>query len=329
MKFVDEATLSVQAGNGGSGACSFRREKYVPFGGPDGGDGGDGGDVILQASPDFNTLIDFRYVREIKAEHGEAGRSRQQTGRCGETCLVKVPVGTLIFDALTNELLGDLAEADRTLLVAKGGRHGLGNLRFKSSTNRAPRRTTPGQPGEKRALRLELKLLADAGLLGLPNAGKSTLLRAISSAQPKVADYPFTTLYPSLGTVKFNDTRSMVVADIPGLIEGASQGAGLGFQFLRHLSRNHFLLHVVDVLPLDGDPLTHIMKINHELHEFNPELAAKPQWIILNKVDATNDEELKQLESSIRATYPDFPIFKISALTGQGISSLISAMSAI
>lgn len=326
MKFVDEATLIAQAGNGGAGSRSFRREKYVPFGGPDGGDGGDGGDVYLQAEPALNTLIDFRYIRSVKAGHGGIGLGRQMTGRNGETIYVRVPVGTIVKDAETGDHLGDLTEAGQTLLVAKGGRHGLGNIHFKTSTNRAPRKCTPGQPGEARTLALELKLLAHIGLLGLPNAGKSTLLRAISSARPKVADYPFTTLHPNLGTVKLPSGNSIVVADIPGLIEGASEGAGLGFQFLRHLSRNHLLLHVVDVVPMTESPLKNIQMIQQELRQYDPALAEKPQWFVLNKIDCLDELALADVRKEIEAAYPTSKLFEISALTGLGIKQLCSAI---
>lgn len=253
MKFVDEATIRVVGGDGGDGCMSFRREKFIPFGGPNGGDGGDGGSVYLVADEAYNTLIDFRYKRHHEAKRGSKGQGSQCTGKSGDDLLVKVPVGTTVYDADTEELIGDLVEHNQSLLVARGGFHGLGNLRFKSSTNRAPRQTTPGTPGEKRNLRLELKVLADVGLLGLPNAGKSTFIRAVSAAQPKVADYPFTTLHPYLGVVRIEEYRSFVVADIPGLIEGAAEGAGLGVHFLKHLARTRLLLHIVDVAPEEGD----------------------------------------------------------------------------
>jgi GTPase len=327
VKFVDEATLVVQAGNGGAGSRSFRREKYVPFGGPDGGDGGDGGHIYLQADPTINTLVDFRYMRIVKAEHGGGGQSRQMTGRGGETKIIPVPVGTIVIDAETDEHLGDLVKPGEVLLVAEGGRRGLGNMRFKTSTNRAPTKCTPGKPGECRSLKLELKLLAHIGLLGLPNAGKSTLLRAISSARPKVADYPFTTLHPSLGTVKLPSGQSIVVADIPGLIEGASTGAGLGFLFLRHLTRNHLLLHVVDAVPMVDTPLQNIQTIQRELAEFDPELAEKPQWIILNKIDCLDSEAIASLKLELQTAYPNSKLLDVSALTGQGIDQLLQALS--
>src|SRR3990167_4505981 len=268
MKFIDEAIIEVKAGDGGNGCLSFRREKYVPRGGPDGGDGGDGGSVYLVADENVNTLVDFRYQKRFEAERGHNGEGRQKTGKSGEDLVVKVPVGTLIYEADTHELIGDLTYHNQKLCVAKGGFHGLGNTRFKSSINRAPRKTTHGTPGDQRKLHLELKLLADVGLLGLPNAGKSTLIRAISDAHPKVADYPFTTLHPSLGVVRMELGRSFVVADIPGLIEGAAEGAGLGNQFLKHLARNRLLLHLVDILPVDGsNPVDNVRIIDKELEK--------------------------------------------------------------
>lgn len=324
MKFVDEATIRVVAGDGGDGCLSFRREKFIPFGGPNGGDGGDGGSVYLVADEAYNTLIDFRYKRNHEAKRGSKGQGSQCTGKSGDDLWVKVPVGTTVYDADTDELIGDLVEPNQSLLVARGGFHGLGNLRFKSSTNRAPRQTTPGTPGEKRNLRLELKVLADVGLLGLPNAGKSTFIRAVSAAQPKVADYPFTTLHPYLGVVRIEEYRSFVVADIPGLIEGAAEGAGLGVHFLKHLARTRLLLHIVDVAPDDGtDPVADIQAVVHELEKFSPELAAKERWLVLNKIDKLAEPErepvCKHITQSLGWTGP---VFQISALARQGTELL-------
>ena len=292
MKFVDEAIIKVKAGDGGNGIVSFRREKYIPKGGPDGGDGGDGGSVYLEADRGLNTLVDFRTSRYFEAERGENGRGRNQTGRSGEDLVIPVPVGTEVYDEETGELIGDLTEPGQRLKVAQGGFHGLGNTRFKSSVNRAPRQCTQGTPGEGRTLRLELKLLAVVGLLGLPNAGKSTFISAVSSARPKVADYPFTTLHPNLGVVRVDPTRSFVVADIPGVIEGAAEGAGLGIQFLKHLSRTRLLLHLVDIAPADGsDPVEAVRTIEHELARFSPELADRPRWLVCNKIDLLPEAE--------------------------------------
>lgn len=286
MKFVDEVNVKVIAGDGGNGCLSFRREKYIPRGGPNGGDGGDGGSVYLVADSNLNTLVDFRHVRTFSARRGENGGSKNCTGAKGDDILVSVPVGTLTYDVETNELIGDIAEHGQKLLVAQGGFHGLGNTRFKSSTNRAPRQTKPGTPGEMRELRLELKLLADVGLLGYPNAGKSTFIRAVSSARPKVADYPFTTLHPNLGVVSIAAHRSFVVADIPGLIEGAAEGQGLGIHFLKHLARTRLLLHIVDIAPLDDfDPADAAGKLLAELDKFDPQLAQRPRWLVFNKTD--------------------------------------------
>lgn len=293
MKFVDEAEIVAEAGRGGSGALSFRREKYIERGGPDGGDGGHGGSVYLQADPGLNTLVDFRFQPRYRAQAGQAGQSRNCTGRGGDDLIVKVPVGTTVIDVDTEELIADLKDPDQPVMVAKGGFHGLGNTRFKSSTNRAPRKTTKGTPGEIRKLQLQLRLVADVGLLGLPNAGKSTLIRAVSAATPKVANYPFTTLVPNLGVVSLGMERSFVMADIPGLIEGASEGAGLGFRFLKHLSRTRLLLHLVDVLPMDQeDPVETAVKIAAELAKFSPTLAAKDRWLVLNKIDIIEPEAL-------------------------------------
>ncbi|MGL5461547.1 MAG: Obg family GTPase CgtA, partial [Aeromonas veronii] len=286
MKFVDEVQIRVDAGDGGNGCVSFRREKYIPNGGPDGGDGGDGGDVYLIADENLNTLIDYRFERFHAAERGENGQSANCTGRRGKDKILRVPVGTRATDEDTGELLGDLTHHEQKLLVAKGGFHGLGNTRFKSSVNRAPRQKSNGTPGEVRTLKLELLLLADVGMLGLPNAGKSTFIRAVSAARPKVADYPFTTLVPNLGVVRGENSRSFVIADIPGLIEGAAEGAGLGIRFLKHLERCRVLIHLVDICPVDGsDPAENAVTIVKELEKYSPELAGKPRWLVFNKMD--------------------------------------------
>jgi GTP-binding protein len=283
----------VFAGNGGNGCLSFRREKFVPRGGPDGGDGGDGGSVIMEADEGLNTMVDYRFVRSYRAQNGESGKSRNCTGKGGDDLVLRVPVGTTIIDEDTAEVLGDLSEHGQRLVVAQGGWHGLGNARFKSSTNRAPRQTSSGTEGEQRSLKLELKVLADVGLLGLPNAGKSTFIRAVSAARPKVADYPFTTLVPNLGVVKVDSHRSFVVADIPGLIAGASDGAGLGIRFLKHLTRNRILLHLVDMAPVDGsEPADAAVAIVQELERFSPTLASRPRWLVLNKTDLVPEGEL-------------------------------------
>lgn len=324
MKFVDEAEIRVHAGKGGDGCLSFRREKFVPFGGPNGGDGGDGGSVYLVADSNLNTLVDFRYQRVFHAENGQSGMGSECTGKSGDDLYIKVPVGTLIYDVDTEECLGDLVTAGETLCVAKGGFHGLGNTRFKSSVNRAPRQTTKGTPGEARRLRLELKLLADVGLLGLPNAGKSTLIRAVSAAKPKVADYPFTTLHPNLGVVRVGQYRSFVIADIPGLIEGAAEGAGLGIQFLKHLMRTRVLLHVLDVAPIDGeDPIESAQAIVGELQKFSPELAEKERWLVLNKIDLLNPDEVDAVcDRVIKGLDWHGPVFKIAALEKEGTQEL-------
>jgi len=296
MKFVDEADIRVEAGDGGSGTVGFRREKYIPKGGPDGGDGGDGGCVYLEADENLNTLIDFQFERFHRAERGKNGQGSDCTGRKGEDLILKVPVGTRASDKETGESLGDLTVHGERMKVAQGGFHGLGNARFKSSTNRAPRQKTHGSPGEIRHLALELMLLADVGLLGLPNAGKSTFIRSVSAAKPKVADYPFTTLVPNLGVVRLDSQASFVIADIPGLIEGASEGAGLGIQFLKHLERCRILLHLVDIMPSDGsDPVENALTIVNELETFNPKLAAKPRWLVFNKIDLMLEEEADAL----------------------------------
>ncbi len=324
MKFVDEATISVFAGKGGNGCLSFRREKYIPKGGPDGGDGGDGGSVILQADDAINTLIDYRYQRQYRAKSGESGRGRNCTGAKGEDMVLQVPVGTSVVDIDTEEVLGDLTEVGQTLVVAQGGFHGLGNTRFKSSTNRAPRQTTPGSEGESRNLRLELKVLADVGLLGLPNAGKSTLIRAISAAKPKVANYPFTTLVPNLGVVRVEAHKSFVVADIPGLIRGAADGAGLGIRFLKHLVRTRLLLHVVDMQPYDGStPAQAVADIAAELEHFSPTLAGRPRWLVLNKLDLFPGEEREQVCADlIEALGWEGPVYQVSAMANEGLEVL-------
>ena len=320
MKFVDEAKIKVDAGDGGNGCIGFRREKYVPRGGPDGGDGGDGGDVYLQADENLNTLIDFRFVRFYAAERGENGRTRDCTGSRGKDLTIPVPVGTRARDDDTGEVLGDLTKHGQKLMVAKGGFHGLGNARFKTSTNRAPRQKTDGTPGEVRNLQLELLLLADVGMLGLPNAGKSTFIRSVSAARPKVADYPFTTLIPNLGVVSMGAGRSFVIADIPGLIEGASEGAGLGTRFLRHLERCRVLLHMVDLLPADGsDPAENAVVIIEELTKHSPKLASKPRWLIFNKTDLLLEEEAQEVMERVKSALEwDGPVYKIAAISKTG-----------
>lgn len=329
MKFVDEATIDIKAGDGGNGCVSFRREKFIPMGGPDGGDGGDGGSVYLVADANLNTLADFRYERRFAAGRGENGRGRNCTGKKGDDREIRVPVGTLVYAEDTGELLEDLVESGQRALVARGGFHGIGNARYKSSTNRSPRQSKPGTPGEQRALRLELKLLADVGLLGKPNAGKSTLIRAISSARPKVADYPFTTLYPNLGVVRVEAHRSFVVADIPGLIEGAAEGAGLGIQFLKHLSRTGLLLHLVDVAPPEGDPVEDVQAIVRELQRFSAELGERERWLVLNKIDLLPEAEREACCADILARlHWTGPVFEISAAAEQGTQALVYAIMA-
>jgi len=326
MKFVDEAEIKVEAGDGGNGCISFRREKYVPFGGPDGGDGGDGGSVYLAASNNMNTLVDFRYNPTHRAGKGEKGGSGNCTGKRGDDLYVPVPTGTVVYDAETGEMLGDLTREGDTLLVAQGGFHGLGNTRFKSSTNRAPEKSTPGSAGEKRLLALELKLIADVGLLGLPNAGKSSLIRAVSSAKPKVADYPFTTLRPNLGVVRVDNNRSFVMADIPGLIEGAAEGAGLGMQFLKHLSRTGLLLHLIDVAPYESEeePVEAAVKIIGELEKWGDGLDEKPRWLVLNKIYRLPPEDVEEhCQAIVDGLEWDGPVFKISALQGEGLRELL------
>src|SRR6266850_7498957 len=329
MKFVDEAMLKVQAGNGGRGCVSFRREKFVPFGGPDGGDGGLGGSVYLKAVEGMNTLADFRISRTYRGQNGESGSGNDCTGHGGDDIYVPVPVGTVVSDRDTGEQLGDLAAEGQTLLVAKGGKGGWGNTRFKSSTNRTPRKSGLGLPGEKRELMLELKLIADVGLLGLPNAGKSTLIRAVSAARPKVADYPFTTLHPNLGVVDVGEHRSFVMADIPGLIEGAAEGAGLGIRFLKHLQRTRVLLHLVDIAPVDpdADPVRDARAIVAELKKFDKELAAKPRWLVLNKRDLMPDDEAeKRARAIVRSLRFRGPHFLVSGATGRGTKELAEAV---
>ena len=318
MKFVDEASIEVFAGKGGNGCVSFRREKYIPRGGPDGGDGGDGGSVILEGSASLNTMVDYRFTRKFRAQNGESGKGRNCTGKAGEDVVLPVPLGTTIIDEDTEEVLGDIREAGDRLTVAQGGFHGIGNTRYKSSINRAPRQFSEGTPGESRRLKLELKVLADVGLLGLPNAGKSTFIRSVSAATPKVADYPFTTLVPNLGVVKVDAYRSFVVADIPGLIEGASEGAGLGIRFLKHLTRNRILLHLVDVAPFDeGDPAEAAASIARELERFSPTLSARPRWLVLNKIDLVDSETLaERRQAIIEALDWQGPVYEIAAING-------------
>lgn len=318
MKFVDEASIEVFAGKGGNGCVSFRREKYIPRGGPDGGDGGDGGSVILEGSPSLNTMVDYRFTRKFRAQNGESGKGRNCTGKAGEDVVLPVPLGTTIIDEDTEEVLGDIREAGDRLTVAQGGFHGIGNTRYKSSINRAPRQFSEGTPGESRRLKLELKVLADVGLLGLPNAGKSTFIRSVSAATPKVADYPFTTLIPNLGVVKVDAYRSFVVADIPGLIEGASEGAGLGIRFLKHLTRNRILLHLVDVAPFDeSDPAEAAASIARELERFSPTLSARPRWLVLNKIDLVDSETLaERRQAIIKALDWQGPVYEIAAING-------------
>ncbi|TLU67310.1 Obg family GTPase CgtA [Thalassotalea litorea] len=324
MKFVDEVEIRVEAGDGGNGCVSFRREKYVEFGGPDGGDGGDGGDVYLIADENLNTLIDYRFERFHSATRGENGKSRNCTGKGGSDLILKVPVGTRAIDEDTGEQIGDLTHHKQQLMVAKGGWHGLGNTRFKSSTNRAPRQKTNGTPGEIRNLKLELLLLADVGLLGLPNAGKSTLIRSVSAAKPKVADYPFTTLVPNLGVVRLNAQRSFVIADIPGLIEGASDGTGLGIRFLKHLERCRVLLHLVDVLPADeSDPAENAQTIINELEQYSEELAGKPRWLIFNKLDLLLEDEAEEVMNRVIEKLDwQGEVLKISAFNREGTKEL-------
>ena len=327
MQFIDEATITVQAGNGGSGCLSFRREKYIERGGPDGGNGGDGGDVYLIGDESLNTLIDFQYQPQYRAKKGENGGGRNKTGAGGDSIFIKVPIGTTVVDEDTQEILYDIEKVGEKALVARGGRRGVGNAAFKSSTNRSPRQTTPGEPGEYRSLRLQLKLIADVGLLGRPNAGKSTLISRVSAARPKIADYPFTTLTPSLGIVKVALDSSFVMADIPGLIEGASEGVGLGTRFLRHVARCKVLLHLVDVNPEDAsDPVTNISMIEEELARYSPYLIQRPIWIILSKIDQLQADEVENLIERIKISHPGREIEMISSHAGQGIDVLLNKL---
>ena len=329
MKFIDEATISVLAGKGGDGSASFRREKFIPKGGPDGGDGGHGGTIYAVADRNLNTLIEFRYTRIFKAQHGENGRGAQCYGKGGEDTIIRVPVGTVITDVESGEPVADLDRDGARATLAQGGKGGIGNVHFKSSINRAPRQHTKGEPGEERQLHLELKVLADVGLLGMPNAGKSTFIRAVSAARPKVADYPFTTLYPNLGVVRVAHDKSFVIADIPGLIEGAAEGAGLGHQFLRHLQRTRQLLHLVDISPVwDGaDPVHDARAIVEELRKYDEALYQKPRWLVLNKVDMLDEEEREKNVAKFLQSYDwDGPVFAISALTGEGCDKLTYAI---
>ncbi len=329
MKFVDEAEIKVEAGDGGNGCVSFRREKYIPKGGPDGGDGGDGGDVYIVATENVNTLVDFRYHSVHRAESGEKGQAKNCRGKRGQDSIINVPPGTQVHDSDTQEKIGDLIHLGETLLVAKGGFHGLGNTRFKSSVNRTPLQSTEGTHGERRLLKLELKLIADVGLLGVPNAGKSSLIRAVSAARPKVANYPFTTLYPNLGVVRIDDSRSFVMADIPGVIEGAADGAGLGLQFLKHLARTKLLLHLVDIMPYETmqDPIDSIKNIVDELTRWSADLAEKPRWLVFNKIDRLSEEEAKQRCAAIvKELAWQGPVYEISAINRKGVSELSYAV---
>ncbi|AVB28903.1 Obg family GTPase CgtA [Proteus mirabilis] len=324
MKFVDEAKILIVAGDGGNGCVSFRREKYIPKGGPDGGDGGDGGDVYMVADENLNTLIDYRFTKSYRAERGENGQSRDCTGKRGQDITINVPVGTRARDLATGEIIADLTVHGQKQMVAKGGFHGLGNTRFKSSVNRAPRQRTMGTPGESREVLLELMLLADVGMLGMPNAGKSTFIRAVSAAKPKVADYPFTTLVPSLGVVRMDSHQSFVVADIPGLIEGAADGAGLGIQFLKHLERCRVLLHLIDIDPIDGsDPVENAKIIISELEKYSDKLAQKPRWLVFNKVDLLDGDEAKQkAQAIVEALGWEGDYYMIAAINQEGVKKL-------
>ena len=329
MKFVDEATIRVLAGNGGHGCLSFRREKYVERGGPDGGDGGHGGSVFLMAEPSLNTLADFRVARKFKAETGQGGAGRNKTGRSGEDLDVKIPCGTVVHDVDTGELICDLTDPGQRQKLAEGGLGGQGNTRFKSSINRAPRKITNGTQGEARHLKLELKVLADVGLLGMPNAGKSTLITAMSQAKPRIADYPFTTLHPNLGVVRVGQLQSFVMADVPGLIEGASEGAGLGIQFLKHLQRTELLLHLVDIAPLnpDANPADDVRAIANELGKFSEDLADKPRWLIINKIDLLDDDSRAEARAALLENLDwKGPVFEVSAATGEGTELLAQAV---
>ncbi|MBC7939480.1 MAG: GTPase ObgE [Chitinophagaceae bacterium] len=325
MKFVDEARIDIAAGDGGAGCMSFRREKFIPFGGPNGGDGGRGGSVWAVSDRNINTLIDYRYARRHQAKNGEAGRGSDQFGAAGPDIELRMPVGTIVSDADSGELMVELLEHGQRELLAKGGDGGFGNLHFKSSTNRAPRQKTPGWPGEAKKLQLELRVLADVGLLGMPNAGKSTLIASISNARPKIADYPFTTLHPNLGVVRVGPEQSFVVADIPGLIEGASEGAGLGHQFLRHLQRTRLLLHIVDAAPFDdADPVKQARAIVAELKKYDPALHSKPRWLVFNKLDMVPETERQaRISEYVRRLRWKGPVFAISALAREGLKPLI------
>jgi GTP-binding protein len=330
MKFVDEANITVIAGNGGDGSASFRREKFIPFGGPDGGDGGRGGSVYLEGDSGLNTLVDFRHLRKYKAQNGQGGSGRQMTGRSGEDITIRVPLGTIVTNADTGESMGDVTAHKQLVLVAKGGRGGLGNVHFKSSTNRAPRRTVPGSEGETFDLHFELKVLADVGLLGFPNAGKSTLISNVSAARPKVADYPFTTLYPNLGVVRIDADRSFVIADIPGIIEGAAEGAGLGIQFLKHLQRTRLLLHLVDLAPLteDIDAASQVRLLEKELERFDPGLMDKPRWLVFTKADLLPGSEAREKAVAVVAELGWVaPWFVISSITREGTRELMQQVS--
>jgi GTPase len=329
MKFVDEATIDIAAGNGGAGCVSFRREKFIPFGGPNGGDGGRGGSVFAVADRNLNTLIDYRYARRHEARNGEPGRGSDQFGAAAEDIVLRMPVGTIVKDFETDQVIAELLVPDEPVLLAKGGDGGFGNLHFKSSTNRAPRQKTPGWPGEQKKLKLELRVLADVGLLGMPNAGKSTLIAAISNARPKIADYPFTTLHPNLGVVRAGPDRSFVVADIPGLIEGASEGAGLGHQFLRHLQRTRLLLHLVDLAPFDDnvDPVAQAKAIVKELRKYDEALYDKPRWLVLNKLDMVPAEEREgRVKDFVKRMRWKGPVFQVSALTREGLEPMVQAI---
>ncbi|GAP34856.1 GTPase ObgE [Piscinibacter sakaiensis] len=329
MKFVDEASIDVVAGNGGSGCVSFRREKFIPFGGPDGGDGGRGGSVYAVGDRNLNTLIDFRYARRHEARNGEPGRGSDQFGAAADDIVLRMPIGTIVTDLDSGQVIGELLVPGERVMLAKGGDGGFGNLHFKSSTNRAPRQKTPGWPGEQRKLKLELRVLADVGLLGMPNAGKSTLISSISNARPKVADYPFTTLHPHLGVVRVAPEKSFVVADVPGLIEGAADGAGLGHLFLRHLQRTHLLLHLVDLAPFDPevDPVAQARAIVAELKKYDPGLHAKPRWLVLNKLDMVPVEEREaRVKDFVRRLRWKGPVFQLSALTREGCDTLVRAV---
>ena len=329
MKFVDEATIDVAAGNGGAGCASFRREKFIPFGGPNGGDGGRGGSIYAVADVNLNTLIDYRYARRHEARNGEAGRGSDQFGAAGADIVLRMPVGSILTDVDTDEVVAELLAPGERVLICKGGDGGFGNLHFKTSTNRAPRQKTPGWPGEQKKLRLELRVLADVGLLGMPNAGKSTLIAAISNARPKIADYPFTTLHPNLGVVRVGPEQSFVVADIPGLIEGAAEGAGLGHQFLRHLQRTRLLLHLVDMAPFDDsiDPVGHAKAIVKELKKYDAALHDKPRWLVLNKMDMVpTDERAARVKDFVKRMRTKAPVFEVSALTREGLDPLLKAV---